>query len=222
MSNFIVEKKIYRKSAVYLITNLNLGKFYVGATKNAYTRSKNHQYTLEQNRHMNACLQDDFNLGHIFKLEVLEYCGVENLGELESFWIDELGPLDELYNTLNRKHGGLTDDEIIYIRQQARNGRPYKDIANDIGYGVAATRHYASGRFGQHLDHIEPPVKKRAKAMSDEIVTEARRRFKGGETIASLVHEFKVNYDSLRLAIYGERFKHLNEQEAPAQRRVVR
>lgn len=56
---------------VYSILNCDNGKRYVGMTEDLSSRMRYHYYTLKKGNHPNNLMQEDFNKGDSFKVEIL-------------------------------------------------------------------------------------------------------------------------------------------------------
>ena len=68
----IINDENYSDSAVYQIRNATNNKIYIGSTTNYKQRIHCHWLDLKNNRHANKGLQDDFNAGHEFVVEILK------------------------------------------------------------------------------------------------------------------------------------------------------
>lgn len=86
-----------RSPGIYSIVNLINGKTYIGQTKDIYQRLINHRAQLRLNRHENSHLQRSFNKHgeNSFKFDVLIYCDLVKLTELEKYYINQY---KEVYN----------------------------------------------------------------------------------------------------------------------------
>ena len=78
--------------AVYTITNLINGKFYVGYTRNFSIRKMKHFYNLKRNIHSNRHLQSAYNMygKQNIEISILEECAVEFLVSQEHYWCNLL------------------------------------------------------------------------------------------------------------------------------------
>lgn len=98
--------RIKPEPAIYKLENVVTGDFYVGATRNAQNRRRDHYSDLKLERHRNPKLQDDFlSLGKdcsLFEFVVLEYLepGVSDhqIVQREQAWMNFLHPT---YNSRN-------------------------------------------------------------------------------------------------------------------------
>ncbi len=106
------------KSGIYMWTNLENGKFYLGSAKNLETRLKayynvNH-LARETNRYINRAL---LKWGYSsFSLTILEYCSVNDLIKREQYYLDQLNPQYNICrtagSTLGKLHSSEAKDKI--------------------------------------------------------------------------------------------------------------
>lgn len=87
-----------RKCGVYKLISKN--RIYIGSSVNISRRVYEHYYDLRYNKHSNRLMQQDYDKGISFTLEILEECSSDVLKEREQYWIDYLGGIDSsnLYN----------------------------------------------------------------------------------------------------------------------------
>jgi group I intron endonuclease len=82
-------------SGIYLITNCQNGKQYVGQSYDIERRIRTHKNKLRTRTHGNTHLQSAWNKygEQSFSFSVLEYCPTDDLNGREMYWIDKLGTL---------------------------------------------------------------------------------------------------------------------------------
>lgn len=93
-----IDENLKNKSGIYrLICNF---KSYVGSSKNIYLRLKNHFAKLKSNNHRNKHLQNAFNKygEEFFTYEILCFCEIENLFEIENKFIKEFDSFNNGFN----------------------------------------------------------------------------------------------------------------------------
>jgi group I intron endonuclease len=83
------------KSGIYKITNITNDNFYIGSSSDLLRRKKQHKYDLNLNKHHSKYLQRAWNKygGDNFKFEVLEYCPIENMLNIEQRYLSTLEPV---------------------------------------------------------------------------------------------------------------------------------
>lgn len=106
------------KSGIYKIINEITQEFYIGSSKNLYTRKQNHFNALFKNKHINPHLQASYNKHgkENFKFEILSICPKEYLIKLEQWFIDNMKPKYNICkiagNKLGVKHSNETKLKI--------------------------------------------------------------------------------------------------------------
>lgn len=131
-----IDKTHKSLSGIYKITDLITQDFYIGSSKNLYSRMLSHKSFLRCNKHTNKYLQNVYNKrgAENFLFEVVEFCEVPALLEREQFYIDTMKPK---YN-LGPVGGGdnfshktpLEKDEVIRKISQASKRR-WESLSED-------------------------------------------------------------------------------------------
>ena len=83
-----------KKSGIYCITNIVNNKVYIGSSTNIYYRLKRHYSELNRGVHANKYLQNSY-LKHgssNFNVSIIKETTIENLQQLEQYYIDTLNP----------------------------------------------------------------------------------------------------------------------------------
>lgn len=93
------------ESGIYIIKNKVSKKFYVGLSKNIFTRWHHHINTSKnpKDKEYNKALYRAFRKYGIenFSFEILEYCPENQLSEREIYWINKLDAINKGYNETN-------------------------------------------------------------------------------------------------------------------------
>ena len=94
-------------SGIYIITNLINNKKYVGQSVDVKRRIVHHRHKLNAGKHYNEHLQRAWNKygKDNFSFDILEYCNIDELDELERKYISELNTMDEDFG-YNGESGG--------------------------------------------------------------------------------------------------------------------
>jgi len=97
-TKFYVDLK--RVPGIYCIINNTNGKRYIGKSNDVRVRVRDHFGSLVKGKHFIKALQNDWNLGHEFTVDILEY--THNLTDREMYYIMEFDSYIESkgYNTL--------------------------------------------------------------------------------------------------------------------------
>ena len=91
---------------VYILTNKTNGKSYIGSTQDFSRRYKRHLHDLENKQHHNQMLQEDYNLGHRFKVTKIVLDSRQEAYVLEDKLIKENINSGNLYNIGSSSIGG--------------------------------------------------------------------------------------------------------------------
>jgi len=89
---------------IYTITSEK--HFYIGLSSNLYKRQREHFNNLSKNRHPNKHLQFIYNLGYKLGFKIIQECSINNLEQLEIFWIEAYKLLNPNKKCVNLKSGG--------------------------------------------------------------------------------------------------------------------
>lgn len=117
-------------SGIYCIENKINGKRYVGQSNNIDRRRHEHMKLLKKGNHNNEYLQNSVNKYGInnFSFEVITYCDVEKLNELEVKYIHDYDTMDKLKG-YNLRDGG--DRTTLSLESREKISRTRKErIAN--------------------------------------------------------------------------------------------
>lgn len=97
--NQILDKKHkclgrYKKCGIYKITNIKNNMIYIGSSKSIFQRWRNHIKELENDKHKNYYLQNDWNEygKDCFVFEILEECFEETRYSVEQKYLNDLMP----------------------------------------------------------------------------------------------------------------------------------
>jgi group I intron endonuclease len=99
-------------SGVYLFFNHITGSFYVGSSRNIYSRINNYlnqSYLLTHANKNQLICRAFLKYGHSnFAFLIIEYCSINDLKSRETFWISKLEPyynvLTQAYDSSGFKH----------------------------------------------------------------------------------------------------------------------
>lgn len=127
------------KSGIYTITNTKNGKLYVGRSKDAIDRLRQHKRNLKKKIHCNHYLQAAYNLEpDNFKFEVLEFYPLEILPDMEQYWMNLTQASNRLYG-YNLEHsayagtiGRLAEETKEKIRQKHLGKKVPRDIVEKV------------------------------------------------------------------------------------------
>ncbi len=83
---------------IYEIYNETNGKRYIGQTKDAKQRKRQHFYELRHNIHKSKVLQEDYNKGHSLAFRIIRECSLDCINDLEKEYIKK-------YRTTEKEFG---------------------------------------------------------------------------------------------------------------------
>lgn len=200
------------ESGVYRIVNKNTNVEYIGSAVNLRRRKNEHFNDLLKNKHCNSYLQNSYNKHGLeaFSFEVLFYCDIEYLRDLESQVIRAKG-LENLYNISEATVGGcqlgevngmhkLTSAEVLEIVDLLNTSKlTFKEIGQLYHVADTTIHKIHKGRRWKHLTEGKIKVKDRnygdfkAKRISDEDVRTIRKEYAKGVTQKELAERYKTS-----------------------------
>lgn len=89
------------KPGIYRCVNINDGRSYVGQTNSLQKRKKEHLRALKNHKHYNTRFQRawDAHGEYNYEWQVIETCSLEELDELEVYWVDHYDAFRDGYNS---------------------------------------------------------------------------------------------------------------------------
>ena len=89
-----------KQCGIYEIFNMVNGKSYIGQSTNITQRLSRHKSELRHNKHQNLHLQNAWNKHgeHSFLFNILEYCNIDELDDIERYYIN-------IWNLTNSQYG---------------------------------------------------------------------------------------------------------------------
>lgn len=135
---------------IYRILNRDNGKSYVGQSQDISHRKACHFYDLKNNVHKNPVLQADYNKNpNAFEFEILCKCKVEDLDDLERYFIQKYNSMNDGYN--------LSDGGIVGARFIAEtiNRMSKAKMGNQAMKGLKL-----SEKWKKHISEAQPHRKR--------------------------------------------------------------
>lgn len=211
---------------IYKITNLINNKSYIGKSSNIEERWRYHKSNYNNSKEYNKILYEAFRKYGIenFSFEIIELLENEydiKSNEREQYWIDYFNSFHFGYNMteggdggltcdMRKKFGKLTEQDVIYIRQQynkciSPRAEIYKEFANRI-----SERGFEAIWLGQNWKDILPEVyttenKKKhllierqrqgilRRRLSLDKINEIRNRVNNGENLKEIFNKEFIN-----------------------------
>ena len=104
---------------IYVLTQINTGKKYVGKTMNVERRIADHMNALMRGDHRNKAMQADFDKYHgDYNVSIVDTSGRRNACRTEKKWMIKLHTYDERY--------GYNNNDVMTIATRQANGMPVK------------------------------------------------------------------------------------------------
>lgn len=203
---------------IYIITNTESGKVYVGSSVDLRRRQAQHRSRLQRGKHDNSHLQrawDKYGAG-AFRFMVCEY--VEGKGQLmarEQYWLDFHRLLTEVYNHgLVARHpmlGYKHTDETRAKMSAPRKPRPPHSEETRARMSANSAR---KGQPGTFLGHTHTPesiakmVKARGKPYPAFYNTETGEVIPAGVNLAAMCREHGLAQGCMQKVVRKERSTH--------------
>ncbi len=143
---------MYKKSGIYIITNLFDGTVYLGRSDNIFRRWGHHYNDLMKGTHHCCKLQEAWSRDgeDCFIFTVYRPCSPDKLVEQEKACWAELSGKSRLYNITfreNHRPGALlSDNEVRAVKIRLKDGEKPRVLADLYGVSVSTIRSIKQGR----------------------------------------------------------------------------
>jgi group I intron endonuclease len=178
------------KSAIYKITNIATGRFYIGSTNNLKRRWAHHRGLLKNKKHHNSYLQHSYNKHgkENFVFEIIEEVTEENLLIREQYFLDTLQPFENNGYNISKIAGspmaGMNHtEEVKQLLSEKLSGEKHPH------YGVPVSEEWRR------------KISKGNKRFSDEEESSFRKRWESGESKNSIAKSVGVHTTTITRAI---------------------
>lgn len=142
-------------------------EYYIGCSSNIATRKLNHLYALRRGSHINVKLQNYYNKYGDPNFEVLTYCEVSELKDLEETYINEFDSYKNGLNLTNgRENGGYgegnnaakhSEEQYISILKYLANTEMTCSAISDLtGVSRSIVKSISGGRAHGYLQEKYP------------------------------------------------------------------
>jgi len=191
------------KCGIYKIENLKKQKIYVGKSMNISKRFRTHKYFLNNNKHYNKELQQDWNVftEDDFIFEIIQTYNREELSEKESYWIEKLDTFNNGYNRTLGGNGGYSKYEqsvINNIITLYSNKYSIPEVSKILRIPQATIKDLVC------LNNISRSFKEAKKVhydkntiFTDELINIITLLYKNGESCVSIAKMFNTNRTSI-------------------------
>lgn len=188
-----------KTSGIYKIENLVDGKVYIGQSVNLQNRLTSHKSDLKHNRHHNTYLQHAYNKYGVenFDFSIIHECSIEELDELERYYIVDV------YDSTNRDKGYNRENGGNLYKIVSPETKEKISIAGKIRFKnpkeIELNRQRAKKRFEDHEEHIKMSIaQKKRYEDPEECVkdSEARLKFYATEKGQQWIENYKNKMSS--------------------------
>ena len=119
-------EELYNKCGVYRIYCVKTNKFYIGSSKNLWKRMITHIWSLDNKRHRNKNIQNEYNIygNECFVFEIIEFCDEDKRLDKEQYYIDLYKESSKLYNlSTNAYTNNFVTEEQKRILSEIHKGK---------------------------------------------------------------------------------------------------
>ena len=163
---FSQKNSMEKRSGVYGIMNLCNGNMYIGSSVDILLRLKKHINALNKNKHINPRLQRAFVKygGDNFKIDVIEFCNIDEIRKREQVWIDVMKPEYNIALTTDCPMFGRhrTEEDKKRISEKLKGRKISKETGEKISKALIGN----TNRVG--LKHSEETKQKMSVASSEK------------------------------------------------------
>ena len=206
----MVEKDTKNTAGIYKLTNKRTEESYIGQSKNIDERCKRHFNELEKGMHNNSDLQEDFNKGDKFSIEILEEIDISDSKKLrqeleskEVYWIHKErtylagynktpgGEYDKLLGDIDHSGGRLGGQYSSKVLDQESWDLTNKSKLERY-YGVSThEKSYLEDSFSEFNEDLKKDIIKSDK----EILIDRLHQITGDEILKESFLEILKNFN---------------------------
>ena len=161
-------------SGVYQIYNTVNGKRYIGSSIHIEQRFKEHLRNLRANKHVNAHLQSAWNKygEHSFLFNILEYCNIDELDDIERYYINIWNLTNSQYGYNVESGGNLNKTLSTETKRKLSEAHKGKTLSKEIRKKISKN----NARYWQGKTHSEETKKKISETQKGKTFSEETRK----------------------------------------------
>ena len=126
---------------IYVITEIETGKMYIGQTSNFHARMRSHR-TCKCNLHsaIDRAIQEKG--ADAFQYEILELCAADDADSRERYWIEKSDSCNEQkgFNTFKGGQKSFSDENYSMLVEMLQQGMTLKTACDAINTSIASAR----------------------------------------------------------------------------------
>lgn len=126
---------------IYVITEIETGKMYIGQTSNFHARMRSHR-TCKCNQHsaIDRAIQEKG--ADAFQYEILELCAADDADSRERYWIEKSDSCNEQkgFNTFKGGQKSFSDENYSILVEMLQQGMTLKTACDVINTSIASAR----------------------------------------------------------------------------------